>query len=211
MHIEQQLYEAFIGGDIQKIATIFLAKPKLKQKRMIAGGNWIYSMGPETSIEVVEYLIGIGLDPHETAEQEGDNCLTSAARAGREDLVSFLLYLGVEIDTTLSVRNPLFAAIGASVGQWGNGEGTSGNPEKVIEVLLEAGIDPWIEYKSPTMNRLNAPGHALDYDMQEIAELIIKLSSKGDDLASEKYWRLANEACDRQKIKSPYSEWIEHR
>jgi len=24
----------------------------------------------------------------------------------------------------------------------------SGNPEKVIEVLLEAAIDPWIEYKS---------------------------------------------------------------
>lgn len=211
MHIEQQLYEAFIGGDLQKIDKIFLTKPRLKKKRMLAGGNWIYSIGPETSMEVVEYLIEIGLDPHEKAKQEGDNCLTSAARAGREDLVSFLLYLGVQIDTTLSVRNPLFAAVGASIGQFGGGEGRSGNPEKVIEILLEAGIDPWIEYKSPTMNRLNASGHALTYDMQEIAELIIRLSAKGDNLASAKYWRLAKEACERQKITSPYNEWIEYR
>jgi len=210
MHIEQQLYEAFIVGDIQKIDKIFLAKPRLKKKRMIAGGNWIYSIGPKTSMEVVEYLIEIGLDPHEKAKQEGDNCLTSAAREGRDDLVSFLLYLGVEIDTTLSVRNPLFAAVGASIGQWGDGAGTSGNPEKVIEILLEAGIDPWIEYKSPTMNGLNAAAHALNYDMQDIAELIIRLSANGDNIVSKKYWRLANEARDRQKIKSPYSDWIEH-
>jgi len=61
------------------------------------------------------------------------------------------------------------------------------------------------------MNRLNAPRHALNYDMQEIAELIIRFSAKGDNPACDKYLRLANKACERQKITSPYSEWIIHR
>lgn len=210
MHVEQKLYEAFISGDLKVIDGIFKKVPRLKNKKMIAGGNWIYSIGPQVSLEVVEYLIHIGLDPHEKALQEGDNALTSAAREGRDDLIAFLLYLGVEIDTSLSVRNPLFATIGASIGQWGQGNEDTEQLKRIIELLLDAGIDPWIEYKSPSMNRQNAAGYALAYEMNDIAEHIIKISSKNNDVQYQSYWTAAKDALARQKYKSPYKEWLEH-
>ena len=177
--------------------------------RMLAGGDWLYSMAGLAPLAVIQYLVSKGFDPHATASQEGDNALCSAACRGCEETVAWLLDQGVRMDTSLSVRNPLFAAIGAAISEW-DASGTKANPQAVIRLLMDRGIDASVEYRSPTMNRLNAAGHALRHDLPELAELICRLQAGGNELAFHRNMKRAREAADRQKQPSPYTEWIEY-
>jgi len=214
MHIEEKLSLAFYAGDIKTVDKIFKEYPRLKERRVYLGGDWLYFAAAQSTIDMVKYLIELGFDPHAKAKQEGDNVLCNAASDGRADMVEFLLGLGVEIDTSLSVRNPLISAVVANRGRIGpRGEfyTVKIEAEKIIRLLFEHGIDASIEYRSPGMNRLNAAGFALWNQKPELAELICELQAEHGKDTFDYYMQKAIAGRNRQKRKSPYKTFIEER
>jgi len=191
-----ELRSAFKLDDLAKVDAIFSERPDLKMRRDILGGTWLYEAATSYSLDVLSYLVGIGFEVNSTAEQEGDTPLCSAASSGRYDNAVYLLEHGAALDTSLSVRNPLFAAI-------------VGGSLKIIELILKQGIDASVEYKSPTMNRINAASFALLNEQPELMEAIVSHQAEGDEAKYAKLLDEVEKAVKRQEDASPYKEWIE--
>lgn len=199
MHIAVKLDQAVDSGDVRTIQEIFSKHPKLKASGAMMGGDWFHYAARKSTIEVLEFLIEDGFDIHAVAKFKGDNALANAAGGGRADNVEFLLGLGVKIDMEGSThRNPLFRAVNAASGRLGAGlTEVKGDPEKVIELLIAAGADPWQEY-GPPEDRCNVGGYALFYGVPHITELLARLAANGDSDKYNLYMQKARDYVDEQ-------------
>ena len=79
------------------------------------------------------------------------------------EIVKFLIDSGAMLDTSESVRNPLFAAI---VG------GISDSHTAVAQLLIDSGIDTKVKYNGKYMTDWDALAHAKEWGRSEIVELL---------------------------------------
>ena len=182
MHIEQKLAEDFRANNVSAIDAIFREKPRLQKKGGYLGGDWLYYAAGECNLDVINYLIALGFDPHAKAKQEGDNPLCAAASAGRLENVNFFLELGVEMDTSNSVRNPLFAACGRDA-------------RDIVKLLLSAGIDATVKYTGVNLNGMDAACFAVYNNSPECAKLIVEHLAEGNAQKYNELW------ADAQKVR----------
>jgi hypothetical protein len=82
------------------------------------------------------------------------------------NVVEFLIASGAVIDTSDSVRNPLFAAI---VG------GISDSHTAVAKLLIDSGIDTRVKYNSETMKDMDALAFAKEWGRSNIVRLLEEL------------------------------------
>lgn len=167
MNIRRQIKEAMNAGDVEKVEALFTRKPRLLKHRPIAGGSWLHYACRFSTLSVVKYLIEIGFDVNDKAEMEGDGPICWAARANKIDIAQYLLTVGIILDTSKSVRNPLFSC-------------TTGRSIQIAKLLLDHGIDASVSYKWYKSDGMDACAFALLNGQNGIADVIASHLSDGD-------------------------------
>lgn len=136
------------------------------------GGTWLHFAAAEGCLTIVEHLLSRGLSVNEPARHDGRFPISDAAIKGRVEMVAFLLGRGATLDTSTSLRNPLFSAI------------TARSPA-VAELLIAAGIDTRVRYNTATMQNMDAVAFAMMMGPRDIARMIARRNADGDEAAAE--------------------------
>jgi hypothetical protein len=176
-----QLWDAISAGDRTEVRRLTESDPALLGKKPpFAGGTWLHLAARWGNQGIVQMLVERGLSVDEPATLHGDLALVSAAHGGKLEAARYLLDQGSPMDTSASVRNPLFAAI---VGQ---------SPE-VVRLLLERGIDATVRYSSETMTDMDATAFALWRGETELARIIALHLAGGNEVKAQALLSAAQE------------------
>ncbi|TWU06412.1 ankyrin repeat domain-containing protein [Stieleria varia] len=122
-------------------------------------GSWLHFAAKQGALEIVAYLIDLGLPTNQHGGLSDSLPIEQAAAEGHADVVALLIQKGSQLETDVSTRNPLFSAIYA------------GSIE-VVELLLNAGIDHRVRYNGENMKGMDAHAFALERGETEIAALL---------------------------------------
>ncbi|GLQ22529.1 hypothetical protein GCM10007853_04030 [Algimonas ampicilliniresistens] len=148
--------------------------PWLQSTKHSLGGDALYyavlrNKGQPLDL-IVSLLENYGFDVNTPTKVYGDAAIAAAAREGDARIVRYLLSKGAKLDTSASIRNPMFAAI-------------NGKAQDVMQILIDAGIDLSVKYYTDTMNGLDAAAFAA-WNMDEAGlDLLAKHLGKGDPIA----------------------------
>ncbi|MDP3459964.1 MAG: ankyrin repeat domain-containing protein [Hyphomonas sp.] len=168
-----EMWHAIADGDLRTLERVVAQHRNLLDERPpIAGGTWLHLAVGEDSLDVVKFLVQCGLKVNEPSTLDGDLPLVRAAANGKEDIAAFLLDAGSVMDTSASIRNPLFAAI-------------VGRSPEVVRLLLKRGIDARVRYTSDTMRDMDATAFALMRGETEIGGIIALHLACGDQSRAE--------------------------
>lgn len=165
--------EAMRGGALDAVRTLLVEHPELRAFRPpSAGGGWLHVAARYPYPEIVALLLEEGFDVNEPGSLDGDCAIVRAADNGNYEVVRLLLDRGGRLDTSASVRNPLFAAI-------------VGRSPEIVRLLMERGIDASVRYNSETMTDMDATAFALWRGEIELAQIIAQHLAAGDETKAE--------------------------
>lgn len=175
-----QVREAIKGGDCETIRRLIAQHPEEKDSYgCLFSQTWLGYAAAHGSLDTVRTLLDLGFDVNKGDRYDEGKPISDAAREGRPDVVAYLLSQGAVLDTSLSVRNPLFAAISG-------GTPKADRSPEVVKLLLEAGIDSKVRYNSKTMKNMDALAFARMWGKMECARMIALWNANGDEaLAKE--------------------------
>lgn len=105
---EKTVSKAIELGDIEKVKEL-LNNDNEKINMSIPRGNWLNIAVGYQQLEIVEYLLEIGIDRNLVSRT--GNSLVNAARTGNVEMAEFLLNKGVELTCTLNALNPIIPAV----------------------------------------------------------------------------------------------------
>lgn len=122
-------------------------------------GSWLHLASREGQLDVVKFLVDLGLDVNFRGGISGGNALNIAASEDFIDIVRFLHEKGCVLDVDEPERNPLFAAI------------HNGHYE-VAKYLIECGIDASVKYSGENMTNMDALAFAKEWGRSDIVEML---------------------------------------
>jgi ankyrin repeat protein len=164
---QKELYEAISRGNVDKVHAIIKTNPDL----LTQSPDWLHNAAHYGQLDIVNLLLESGLEINSEAGIHGTP-LDTAASEGHLEVVRTLLKKGASLQVPRPDRNPLFSAI-------------FGGHGLVAKLLLEAGMDPHVVYRSASGKLKNALSYAQERRRTEIAELLLKagchLPVEGDD------------------------------
>lgn len=171
--------DAIRSNDQNTIRAEFERNPNHRTGRTpFAGGTWLHFAASSGTPDVVQLLIDLGMDVNQPGFQEGELAICRAIDSDRSDNAKVLLDSGSRLDTSKSVRNPLFAAI-------------VGGSEQGVRMLLSAGIDASVRYNSSTMRNTDAMSFAIfrgrhyGARITRLAEIISDHLAEGDEALAQ--------------------------
>lgn len=180
-----RLWDAISKCDTNEVAAVIQTDRGILDVRPpFAGGTWLHLAAAVGSLEVISLLVGAGLSVNDPSTQDGDLPLDAAAAKGKLEITRYLLDEGSRMDTSASVRNPLFAAI---VGQ----------SAEVVRLLLERGIDASVRYNSKTMTDMDATAFALWRGETELARIIALHLADSNEVKAQALLNEAREVASR--------------
>ncbi len=175
MNWEDRLYEAIADGDLDALIDIKKNNPRILRSRCFVSGSWLEFAASKGNLDVLKILVEFGLDVNELGRFGEARAIDGAAVSGHAECVRYLINNGSVLDTSDTTCNPLLnAIIGGSI--------------KVVEILLDAGIDASVKY--PHEKNTGAVAFALVREEPEIAEYIAKHLATD----TEEFERLLQEA-----------------
>jgi hypothetical protein len=182
-----EVADAIDTGELAKVKEVFAHHPEqIEAYTPFAGGTWLHYAAGKGFIDIIQYLVGRGLNVNSRSRHDDRTPLTDAANAGHFGAVEYLLEHGAELDTSTSIGNPLFAAISGSVqvnATWGP---PTGEAARIVRLLLERGIDSRVRYDSPTMKNVDAIAFAVMAGASELAHIIALWNTNGDEQEAER-------------------------
>ena len=186
-----QIADAIIDGNVDLVKKLFEMHPEqMDVYTPFGGGTWLNFAAGEKSIEIVKFLVNLGVNINRGDRHYGRIPLSTATSAGKVEIVKYLIEQGSKLDTSASVRNPLFAvSSGASLTlQKEKRENPSAeinwdDPRflSITTLLLNAGIDASVRYNTDTMKNMDAVAFATMWGQKEIARLIAAHLAEGDE------------------------------
>lgn len=129
-------------------------------------GSWLHMAAAHGQLEIVRWLVSQGSDVNAIGGMAARRPLDEAAAEGHLDVVKFLIDSGAILDTSDSVRNPLFSTI---VG------GTSDSHTAVAKLLIDSGIDTKVKYTGENMTDMDAIAFAKEWGRTDIVRLLEEL------------------------------------
>ena len=126
-------------------------------------GSWLHMAAAHGKLDIVRWLVSQGSDVNSIGGMGSNSPLDQAAAKGHVEIVKFLIDSGAMLDTSDSVRNPLFGAI---VG------GISESHTAVAKLLIDSGIDTKVKYNSETMTDMDALAFAKEWGRTDIVKLL---------------------------------------
>ncbi|MEW8050538.1 MAG: ankyrin repeat domain-containing protein [Candidatus Thiodiazotropha sp.] len=149
---------AIKSGDVSSVKMMLDGNEELLHL-LTPLGSWLHIATEQGQKEVVELLVNLGIDVNVQGGPSNATPLNTAAYEGNADLLQYFLEKNAVMDLSEPDRNPLFAAIHAG-------------HKKIVELLLEAGIDTKVKYTGETMQDMDATAFACEWGRAEIANLI---------------------------------------
>lgn len=181
--------EAIRRDQVEQVASLFDRYPDMEGLRVPAFGTWLHYAAAHGSASMLGWLIGRGFDPCSTAGPEGEAPVAIAAANGKEANVSALLALGVPLDTSTAMRNPLFSAV-------------LSRSMEVSRLLLGAGIDTSTRYTlGSSAQTSDAVAFAMLHGATELARMIAMHNNGGNARMAEQ--EMANGLIIAKDIASP--------
>ncbi|HET9334862.1 MAG TPA: ankyrin repeat domain-containing protein [Sphingomicrobium sp.] len=178
--------DAIEASDLTTVRSLFESHPEqLHAYTPFGGGTWLHFAAREGSRDVVEYLLGEGIDIN-VGDRDDATPLVSAARGGHYEVVRYLLECGAVMDTSASVRNPLFAAISGSIQVNATWDPPTGEAPQIVRLFLEQGIDSRVRYNSSTMKNMDALAFAAMLGANDLARIIALWNAQGDEVEADK-------------------------
>jgi uncharacterized protein len=171
--IQKRLVDAIKSEDCEAIES--LLKDNLEQITFhtpFGSQTWLGYAAQIGKLKSARSLINSGINVNAGSKRENRKPICSAAANGHYELVEYLIHSGSELDTSLSIRNPLFSAI-------------VGRSLKIVNLLLEAGIDSKIHYDSETMRSMDAVAFALMRGETDCARAIALWNAKGSETIAQ--------------------------
>lgn len=170
--IPAQIIDVIKSEDCENITNLFNSHPEyLTFFTPFGGQTWLGYAAQLGKLAAVKVLIKLGIDVNIGDRFDDGKPICSAAANNHYEVVEYLLTQGAILDVSLSVRNPLFAAI-------------VGRSPQIVSLLLNAGIDSTVRYDSPTMRNMDAVAFALMRGETECAELVALWNAKGDSVVA---------------------------
>ena len=182
--IRNRIAAAIRESDLERVQTLLGRWPDQLRPEKLWFGTWLHHAALQPSTEIVDYFLSLGLEVNAT-EREGLVPLTFAAQAGQLEVAELLIERGAVLDTSSSIRNPLFAAISGSVHTNTTWPPPTGDAPKIIELLLRKGIDARIRYDMGVGREVDAVRFAWIMGARELARMIALWNSNGDKEAAQ--------------------------
>jgi ankyrin repeat protein len=161
LNLPKEIRSAIKQGDIERVKA-FIGSNKEILNYMTPFGTWLHVAATCGNIEIVKYLVDLGLDINIKGGIFNAGAINRAASEGHLDIVSYLISCGAELDVSEPDKNPLFAAI-------------FGGHKEIVQLLIQKGIDIKVKYTGENMKNMDAYSFAIERGQLEIASLI-KLS-----------------------------------
>lgn len=156
-----EISSAIENGDTTLMRDLLAAHPSMLALDT-PFGSWLHVAAEFGRTEIVAYLLHAGLDINGWGGMEEGAAINIAASNGHMEVVRQLLDAGAELDSSASVRNPLFSAI-----QQGSME--------IVKLLIERGIDYRVSYTGKSMKNMDAEAFARECGQTEIADYLAML------------------------------------
>jgi ankyrin repeat protein len=197
-NIVHRIATAIAESDLGRVTTLLSRWPEVVQPDSLWFGTWLHHAAKQPSIEIVEYLLSLGLDVN-AHDQEGVTPLVYATEAGHYDVARFLIERGALLDTTTSIRNPLFGAISGSVHLNASWPPPTGQATEIVNLLLENGIDTTVRYDIRAGKNVDAVQFAWIMGARDLARIIALRNAGGDEAAAQAALDEAGTASTRKK------------
>jgi ankyrin repeat protein len=168
--------------DLAHLGQVFDHHPDVKAWKVPAYGTWLHCAASSGSQKVFEYLLSVGTDLN-AKNRDGATPLVCAASSNQLRIVRLMLELGAEIGSDSSIANPLFACISGSAMDTHPVHSSRNPPTDRLEIaklLLDAGLDPALEYDLQSYGRMNALTFAWLFGRRDIARLTAERLADGD-------------------------------
>lgn len=159
MDLSKQVFKAISDGDLDALAALVRTDRSLITARN-AYGSWLHRACNEGQLPIVKYLVENGADVNLVGGLTSAGPIADAVSGGNIEIVKFLLSHGAALDVNTTDRNALFWAI-------------SYDRVDIAELLLRAGIDPHVIYRSVTGKLKNALSYAQERGRKEIERLLL--------------------------------------
>lgn len=156
------IHRAIKQGNLAEV-TRLIAGDKSLLRMWSPFGTWLHDAASFGKLAIVQWFVSQGLDVNAYNESTEIRPIEKAAANGHVDVVKFLIEAGAVLDTSESVRNPLFAAI---VG------GISDSHTAVAKLLIESGIDTKVKYNGGNMSDMDALAFAKEWGRSDIVKLL---------------------------------------
>lgn len=164
----KKISAAFRAKDFELVKLLFAEHPEqVEAYTPFAGDTWLHYAARDGALEIVEYLLGLGMNIDEGCMREGRTALVSAGYGSHYDVAKYLLDHGAVMDVSASIRNPMFGAI-------------VGGSLEIARLLIDRGIDTSVRYNSLTMKNMDAIAFAWMEGEREIARMIAEKHAGGD-------------------------------
>jgi uncharacterized protein len=158
--IAQEIRDAILDGESSHVISLLRGHPELRDF-MSPFGTWLHVAGKHGRLDVVTFLVELGMDVNLRGGISGGAPIHLAASQGHVDVVRYLLSHGAEMDVSEPERNPLFGAI-------------YGGHTDVAKILIDSGIDTQVRYTGPNMENMDALAFANEWGRKEIVDLFMK-------------------------------------
>lgn len=178
---DPRVFRAMKDKDLSTLKDLLSAHPEIISViTPFAAGTWLHFAAGEGFAEAVTLLLKHGANVNAGDAREGRAAICDAANGGHFDIVKILFAAGSILDTSDSIRNPLFAAI-------------YGRSIEIVNFLLENGINPKVAYTGSSMKNMDAIAFAMERGERDIAMHIAKFIARGDMVIAEKLLRQGDE------------------
>ncbi len=158
VELENRIEAAIKNGD-KKIVLDLIQEDESRLHIETVFGTWLHIAAESGQVEILKRLIDLGLDIDVTGGIAEGTAIQLAASEGQVEVVRFLICRGALLDTSAPEKNPLFGAI------------HNGHAD-VARMLIDAGIDTKVKYKSSSGKTKDALSYAKDWGRTDIAKLI---------------------------------------
>lgn len=169
LQIEIAIRSAMKVGDTQRVRDLFAAHPDMLAQET-PFGSWLHVAASFGRTEIIAHLLHLGVDINRLGGILEGSAMNEAAGDGRFEVVRQLLDAGAELDTSASVRNPLFSAI-------------YGGSMEIVKLLIERGIDYRVSYTGKSMKNMDAEAFARERGQTKIADYLATLKKGGKPVA----------------------------
>jgi hypothetical protein len=156
------IHRAIRDGNLHEVVRL-IAGDKSLLHIWTPFGTWLHDAAAYGKLDIVQWLVSQGLDVNAYNDSTEIRPLDKAAANGHVDVVECLIASGAVLDTSDSVRNPLFAAI---VG------GISDSHAAVAQLLIDSGIDTRVKYNGQVMKDMDALAFAREWGRLDIVRLL---------------------------------------
>jgi ankyrin repeat protein len=175
-------WQAVRDDDAAHLEELFEQYPEVKVWSVPAYGTWLHCAASDGSLKVFEYLLSCGTDLN-VKNRDGITPLVCAASSNQLKIVRLMLKRGAEMGSQTAIANPLFACISGSAMDT-HPVHSSGNPPtdrlEIAKLLLDAGLDPALEYDLHSNGRMDALKFAWLFGRRDIARLAAERLADGD-------------------------------